>query len=414
MDECSFTFFVGVDWGASHHQVCILPADSEKAQQHRVRHEPQALRTLFDLLHQLGPADSIAIAIESPASPVTESLVEAGWTVFSINPKQLDRCRDRFSPAGAKDDRRDAHVLAHCLRSDAACFRRLAPVAPWQLDLRSLTRQRAALQADRRVQANRLREDLLTSFPQLLGLVAGADEPWLWDLLRIAPTPAHAARLGLPRLAGLLRRHRIRRLTAEQLQSALRSGCLPLPRASFERHGLAISCLVGVLAALDRALGDTERALARVLEQRIESENQGGQPRDLNIILSLPGVGTHVAATLLAEAHEALQRRDYHALRAHAGVAPVTRSSGKSCLHLMRRSCNRRLRDALYHWGRCSCQNDQRSRARYALLRARGHSHGRALRGVADRLLQLLCSMLRNQTAFDPARSAPSPAPRAA
>ena len=38
--------------------------------------------------------------------------MERGFTVHSINPKQLDRFRDRISPAGAKDDRRDARVLA--------------------------------------------------------------------------------------------------------------------------------------------------------------------------------------------------------------------------------------------------------------------------------------------------------------
>jgi hypothetical protein len=32
--------------------------------------------------------------------------------VHSIHPKQLDHFRDRFTAAGAKDDRRDAHVLA--------------------------------------------------------------------------------------------------------------------------------------------------------------------------------------------------------------------------------------------------------------------------------------------------------------
>ena len=38
----------------------------------------------------------------------------------------------------------------------------------------------------------------------------------------------------------------------------------------------------------------------------------------------------------------------------------------------------------------------------YAALRRRGHSHGRALRGVADRLLALACVLLRRQTLFDP------------
>ena len=34
--------------------------------------------------------------------------MERGLAVHAINPKQLDRFRDRISPAGAKDDRRDA------------------------------------------------------------------------------------------------------------------------------------------------------------------------------------------------------------------------------------------------------------------------------------------------------------------
>ena len=37
--------------------------------------------------------------------PVLEALMDRGFTVYAINPKQLDRFRDRFSPSGAKDDR---------------------------------------------------------------------------------------------------------------------------------------------------------------------------------------------------------------------------------------------------------------------------------------------------------------------
>jgi hypothetical protein len=47
-------------------------------------------------------------------------------------------------------------------------------------------------------------------------------------------------------------------------------------------------------------------------------------------------------------------------------------------------------------------QHDPKSRSRYAALRKRGHSHGRALRGVADRLLGVACVLLRRQTLFDP------------
>jgi hypothetical protein len=54
---------------------------------------------------------AIAVAIEVPHGPIVEAPLERGFQVYAINPKQLERFRDRFTVAGAKDDRRDAHVL---------------------------------------------------------------------------------------------------------------------------------------------------------------------------------------------------------------------------------------------------------------------------------------------------------------
>jgi transposase len=125
----------------------------------------------------------------------------------------------------------------------------------------------------------------------------------------------------------------------------------------------------------------------------------------VTILRSLPGVGRIVLATLLAEAAEPLRRRDYHALRALSGVAPVTKRSGKRCIVIMRQACHMRLRSAVYHWARVAIQHDPLSRCRYAELRKRGHSHGRALRSVADRLLAVACAMLDQQTMFDPGRA---------
>jgi transposase len=133
-----------------------------------------------------------------------------------------------------------------------------------------------------------------------------------------------------------------------------------------------------------------------------DAEGQREKQRDVTILRSLPGVGRIVLATLLAEAQDALQRRDYHALRCLSGVAPITKRSGKSKIVLMRQAAHVRLRNAVYHWARTAVQHDPRSRAKYAALRARGHGHGRALRSVADRLLAVACAMLESQTPFNP------------
>ena len=107
---------------------------------------------------------------------------------------------------------------------------------------------------------------------------------------------------------------------------------------------------------------------------------------------------------VLTEATQSLATRDYDALRAHIGTAPITKASGKRRLVQMRRACNSGLREAAYHWGRVSIQHDAGSAAFYRRLRARGHTHGRALRSVVDRWLRILVAMLRHRTLYDPKR----------
>ena len=50
---------------------------------------------------------------------------------------------------------------------------------------------------------------------------------------------------------------------------------------------------------------------------------------------------------------------------------------------------------------RVAVQHDPVSKAKYAALRARGHSHARALRSVADRLLAIARAMLTTEPAND-------------
>ena len=124
-------------------------------------------------------------------------------------------------------------------------------------------------------------------------------------------------------------------------------------------------------------------------------------PSDAAILASLPGIGKTTLATLLTEAPGPLTGRDYKALRTLSGVAPVTKRSGKSCVVVMRYAAHPRLREAVFHWARVAVQNDPKCKSRYEALRERGHSYGRALRSVADRVLGVACVLLEWRELFD-------------
>src|SRR4051812_27694527 len=140
--------------------------------------------------------------------------MERGFRVHSINPKQLDRFRDRFSPAGAKDDSRDAEVLGDALRTDPRCFRALQPLDPVVVELREGSRMAEDLKQERNRLGNRVRELLWRFYPQMLGLTDDVAAPWFLDLWRLIPTAEKAARVREATVDRLLKRHRIRRLSA--------------------------------------------------------------------------------------------------------------------------------------------------------------------------------------------------------
>ena len=404
--------WVGIDLGSQAHQVCVLDAQRKLVIERVVEHSGAALASLADELLALacGTAEAIRVTTETPQSAVVETLLERGMEVFTINPKQLDRFRDRHSVAGAKDDRRDAFVLAQSLCTDGHLFKQVKLGSHELVELRALNRIRAELIEETNILCNRIDNELLRFFPEFRSLGSVQSDPWLTELLEIASSPARAQRLRLPQLRILLKKNRIRKHTAEQVHAVLRGTSVHVAPGVAEAASRHIQMLVPRLRLVREQERQCHRDIERLLETLSEAEPDSERQRDAAIVQSLPGAGTIVSATLLAEAWQLLAERDYPRLRSLSGVAPVTKRSGKTTHISMRRACNNRLRDGVYHWTLSCLRRDERSKAHYAQLRARGHNHGRAIRGVADRLLNLLIALLRRGEPFDPARrSLPTP-----
>ena len=402
MEDKGFDVWVGIDWGSESHQVCVLGSDGGQRAEKAVKHSGPGMAELVAWLMEMAAPARIAVAIEVPRGPVVEALLDHAFAVFAVNPKQLDRFRDRFTTAGAKDDRRDALVLASALRTDRAAFHRVKLDDPLIVRLREMSRMDEELGRELRQRTNQLRDLLLRYFPQLLRLSPGADEPWLWSLLTIAPTPTGAARLTRAKLERLLKHHRIRRFSPDELQAALREAPLVVAPGVVEAAAEHVALLVKRIEVAAEQERHCERRLAELLDELEDDEEQHAEHRDVQVLRSLPGAGNHVVATMLGEASDLLRDRNYHALRCLSGAAPVTRQSGKRKQVVMRRACSRRLRNAVHFLGAGHAQHDPDGRELYEQLRSRGHTHARAVRAIADRLLDVLMAMLRTGTTYDP------------
>jgi Transposase len=105
-----------------------------------------------------------------------------------VNPKALDRARDRPRQSGAKDDPFDARVLADFLRTDHAHLQALQPSSAAAQALKLLTEdyQRQIRQQTRLV--NQLTNTLKAYYPRALE-IAELTTTLAQEFLQAYPTP---------------------------------------------------------------------------------------------------------------------------------------------------------------------------------------------------------------------------------
>ncbi|MYF02866.1 MAG: IS110 family transposase [Gammaproteobacteria bacterium] len=405
-------WFVGLDWSKSHHQICLLDRERQTRGETVIPHSGagfQQLATWLAEQTQHAPPERIGIVLETSVGSVVQSCQTLGYQVYAINPIQLDRFRDRHYPAGTKDDRRDALLLATALCLEPQLVRQVEIEDEYTLQLRLRNRRRKAFVATRSALITQMRtllEEYFPSFETMFGdQLASPVAATLWHRI---PNPQTAHQTRLSTVATILKKHRIRCVTAAAILEQLRAKPLPMPRYVVAARQQEVTMLWEHMRLVNQQIQTLDRQIAEQLDARVNAwddivdpaTEEPARPTDEAILASMPGIGNTVLATLLGEAGSVIRDRDYWALRCLTGVAPVTKSSGKYRRVQRRRTANKQLVDCVYHWGRVAMIIDPTCREKYRKLRAKGHTHGRALRSIVDRLLYVACTMLNNRTLY--------------
>jgi transposase len=399
-------YVVGLDWASDHHDVCVLDAATgRRVAECRVAHTAAGLAELRQRLAKLGAAAAVRVALERPSGLVVDALLEAGHVVVPIHPNALKASRPRYTSSGAKSDALDAYILADLLRTDGHRFRALVAPSDATRALRAAVRTRDDLVATRVQLANQLRSLLEGFWAGAAAIFADVDSPIALAFLAQYPSPEAAVhlqgRVGEQRLARFLtRQHYCGRRSAAELLGRLRGA--PAGHAGpleAEAKGQLVRMLVGVLGPLVAQLKDLDALVAAHLAAHLAAHPDG------TLVQSFPRSGTVNAAQILAELGDDRQRfASADQLAAEAGVAPVTRASGKHRDVTCRFACNKRLRLALSTWADNSRHAHAWAAAHYRRARARGCDHPHAIRVLARAWTRVLWRCWRDHSAYDPSR----------
>lgn len=403
---------VGLDWAEAFHDVALGRPGEGVVEQFRIDHGPAGVSRLVARCLDLEPDPAeVRVVIETRHGLLVEALVDAGFTVLPVNPDLVAR---RRGPAKKKDDAADARICCLLALDQYSELRKLIPHGALGAELRAIARDDERAARDERRLGNRLRADLLATFPVALDIADGdLGAAVFLKLLERWPTTDQLATASRDEIEAFARscRHGWPDRFAGKVLAALATPRLPvreeLARAKAGTIRLAATQLLAIRAqrrVWERRMGELLLGAARTGRDKTPKEPDPGQmfPGG-EIYLSMPGLGDRLAARIAGEIGEHIgQYTTPNALQCYAGRAPVTRRSGRSEFVIARRlAYNRYLGNAVQQWAFCSLQRSTWARDIYDTKIAAGKSHHAALRALGNHWLEVLWHCLRLNTRYD-------------
>jgi transposase len=388
-------YYLGVDWGDRAHQLYACDHSGRKMKELKVQQTPEEMAELGRWLDESrSQGIELWAAIEKPHGRVVDYLLDHGVVVYPVNPKALDRARDRFRMSQSKSDSFDAYVLAEFLRTDHVHLRALEPDSAPAQELKMLTRDHYRLMRQKGRLLNQIGITLKEYYPRPLEVFADLETKIALDFLKAYPTPQALRKLtrrGWNRFAK--RDHHLTEARSNELWEKLNKAQLAVPEHVVRAKAKLLLALVVQLEASVKAVESYSEEIGSFFAAMPAAE----------IARTLPGgkSGTTVA-TIWAELGDAKNRwKSFRHLQAEAGTVPVTQSSGKSRVVQFRFACNKHLRHSMYWFSFNSLNRCEWAKKYYKDQRAKGHSQHQALRALGAKWLKIIFVMRRDHKAYD-------------
>jgi transposase len=388
-------YYVGVDWADEFHQVWVSDAEGNKVAEMRVEQSHKGMGEFGRWLHER-QAEQIELwaAIEKPQGRIVDFLLDHGVVVYPVNPKALDRVRDRFRMSQSKSDSFDAYVLAEFVRTDHVHLRALEPDSEQAQELKMLTRDHHRLGRHKTRLLNQIEVTLKEYYPRPLEVFSDLEAKIALDFLQQYPTPRSLSELTRRKWNRFAKReHHLGEARCKELWEKLSQPQLAIPEHVVRAKAQLLLVLVSQLKALAQAVESYSKEVERFFASMPAA----------NLVKTLPGgkSGTTVAM-LWAELGDAKSRwESFRHLQAEAGAVPVTKSSGKSRIVQFRFACNKLLRYASYWLSFNSLNRCEWANKYYRDQRAKGHRHPQALRALAAKWLKIIFIMWRDDKPYD-------------
>jgi transposase len=385
-------FYIGIDWADDHHDIFIVDELGTQLDSFSIKHNPEGMCYLRDKIRSLSVSkDQVLFALETHKNLLVDFLLDEGYTVYSINPKSVDRYRDRYRVSGARDDSFDAMVLANIIRTDKEQHRAILPNSPLARELKILTQDEQKLIRLKTKLLNQIQSCLKDYYPTALELFCDLERPVTLEFLLKYSQPE---KISVVELKRFLKKHHYPGVDekAKEIHEKLSAPQIFVEEFAVRAKSRFLVTLIEQLKSL----------LSRLDEYRKEIDILFEQHPDSKIFKSLPGAGEKTAPRLLSEIGDNRERYpDRKNLQCDSGTAPVTDKSGKTKIVKMRFACRKVFRNVIYQFAFSTITQSAWAKKFYDCQRAKGNTHTEALRSLGNKWLKIIFRMWKDGAAYN-------------
>lgn len=391
-----FAAFIAIDWADQTHAYSLKAAGDNKKETGTLEHKPEVIGPWIAKLRDRFAGRQIAIAVEQSRGALIHALLSYDFiTLYPIHPTTVAKFREAFKFSGAKSDPLDTDQILEILT------KHLALLKPLQPDTEQ-TRLLGRLVQDRRTTVNlRVKHtqaalaSLKEYFPQAIELCShNLTSRLAYHLLRKWPTLGDLRQAKPSTIKRFFYAHNIR--SPEVIQAALdlatTATALTTDRAILESASRICLMHLKLIQTLNPIIDDYDQRITQLFNSHPEAY----------LFEQLPGAGAVVAPRLLAFFGTDRSRYANAAnVQTFSGVAPVTKSSGKTRVVYFRQACPKFLRQTFHEFARLSIFYCQWARNYLDYYKAKGKKFHAVIRALAFKWIRILFHCWKNRTPYN-------------
>jgi transposase len=395
-NEEQFAAFVAIDWADEKHAFCLQVAGQKQKETGTLEQKPELIGAWLATIRERFGGRPIAVALEQSRGALIHALLSYDFLViFPIHPTTVAKFREAFRFSGAKSDPLDTDQILEILTKHLELLKPLRPDTEQTRLLSRLVEDRRKAVNMRTSHIQALKASLKEYFPQALQILSNNVSSRLaCDFLKKWPSFPAFQQAKPSTIKRFFYGHNVRspEVIENVLKVAQKSQPLTTDAAIVESGSRLSQVYAQLIQTLNPIIEQYEQQIERVFQDHCEAK----------LFTGLPGAGPALAPRLLvAFGTDRSRLASAGNMQRFSGIAPVSRSSGKSRVVYARCACPKFLRQTFHEFARLSVSKSQWARNYLDYYTDKGKKYHTIIRSLAFKWIRILFRCWTNRTPYD-------------